>query len=188
MTEKMLKLASDFFGNLFSALAMGTDERLFELIEKRITVDMNDNQLQQFIGEEITYAVKSMAHLKAPGIDGFPAIFFQSMSTIFGNCINEVQGAFIAGSHVLDNVLITYEAIHSLKMKKKGNKVNFAIKLDMSKGYDRVEWDFLAGMMMHLGFHADWIVLIMRCVCSVSYSVSLNASNCEWFSPSRCLR
>ncbi|KAK5846145.1 hypothetical protein PVK06_002416 [Gossypium arboreum] len=58
----------------------------------------------------------------------------------------------------------------------------------MSKACDRVEWDFLAEMMTHLGFHADWIVLIVRCVCSVSYSVSLNGSNGEWFSPSRDLR
>ncbi|KAA3486800.1 reverse transcriptase [Gossypium australe] len=43
-------------------------------------------------------------------------------------------------------------------------------------------------MMKNLGFHADWIILIMRCVCSVSYSVSLNGINSEWFFPSRGLR
>ncbi|KAK5812785.1 hypothetical protein PVK06_028225 [Gossypium arboreum] len=32
-------------------------------------------------------------------------------------------------------------------------------------------------MMTHLCFHMNWIVLILRCVCSVSYSVSLNGSN-----------
>ncbi|KAH1039055.1 hypothetical protein J1N35_040798 [Gossypium stocksii] len=29
----------------------------------------------------------------------------------------------------------------------------------MSKAYDRVEWDFLARMISHLGFHTNWIVL-----------------------------
>ncbi|KAG8485814.1 hypothetical protein CXB51_019151 [Gossypium anomalum] len=43
-------------------------------------------------------------------------------------------------------------------------------------------------MMKHLGFHDDWIILIMRYVCSVTYSMSLNGSNSEWFSPSRSLR
>lgn len=42
--------------------------------------------------------------------------------------------------------------------------------------------------MKHLGFHTEWIVLIMRCVCSVSYSVCLNGVQGEWFSPSRGLR
>ncbi|KAA3466240.1 reverse transcriptase [Gossypium australe] len=43
-------------------------------------------------------------------------------------------------------------------------------------------------MMKSLGFHDDWIVLVMRCVCSVSYLVSFNGMCSDWFSPSRGLR
>ncbi|KAA3467739.1 reverse transcriptase [Gossypium australe] len=110
------------------------------------------------------------------------------MSDILGDCINEAQGAFIPGRLISDNVLIAYEVLHSLKMKKKGKRGNFALKLDMSKAYDLVEWDFLAGMMKALGFNDDWLVLILRCVTSVSYSVSFNGVNSNWFSPSRGLR
>ncbi|KAA3479975.1 reverse transcriptase [Gossypium australe] len=167
-TDDFLRLASDYFINLFTASSMGSDEHLFGLVEKKVTESMNANLIKQFTEDEIVYAVKMMAPLNAPGIDGFPTIFFQRL--------------------ISDNVLIAYEVLHSLKMKKRGQKGNFALKLDMSKAYDRVEWDFLAGMMTHLGFHEDWIVLIMRCVCSVTYSVSLNGCNSEWFSPSRGLR
>ncbi|KAA3482507.1 reverse transcriptase [Gossypium australe] len=66
-------------------------------------------------------------------------VLVNRMNAILGNCINESQGAFIPGRHISDNVLITYEVLHSLKMKKKGKKGNFALKLDMSKAYDRVE-------------------------------------------------
>lgn len=109
-------------------------------------------------------------------------VLVNRMSDTLGVCINEAQGAFIPGRLISDNVLIAYEVLHSLKMKKKCKKGNFALKLDMSKAYDRVEWDFLAGMMAHLGFHIDWIVR------SVSYSVSLNGAVGDWFSPSRGLR
>ncbi|KAA3484076.1 reverse transcriptase [Gossypium australe] len=77
------------------------------------------------------------------------------MSNVLGECINEAQGAFLPGRLISDNVLIAYEVLHSLKRKKSGKKGHFAIKLDMSKAYDRVEWDFLAGMMKALGFHVD---------------------------------
>ncbi|KAG8496872.1 hypothetical protein CXB51_008016 [Gossypium anomalum] len=42
--------------------------------------------------------------------------------------------------------------------------------------------------MTRLGFHADWVVLIMRCVYSVSYSVCLNGAMSERFTPSCGLR
>ncbi|KAH1033047.1 hypothetical protein J1N35_045221 [Gossypium stocksii] len=76
-TQDMLKLASDSFSNLFSASDMGIDECLFGLVEKRVIDSINDNSLKQFTEEDITYAVKKMVPLKAPGVDGFPAIFFQ---------------------------------------------------------------------------------------------------------------
>ncbi|KAA3483859.1 reverse transcriptase [Gossypium australe] len=131
--------------------------RLLDLVEKRITMDMNNDLLIPFSEEEIWQVVKSMAPIKAPG-----------------HCIDEAQGAFIAGRQISDNTLIAYEILHSLKTRKKCKQGNFALKLDMSKAYDRVECDFLAGMLTSLGFCQEWIILIMRCVCSVSYTVGIN--------------
>jgi hypothetical protein len=38
---------------------------------------MNEELLKPFTKEEIFYALKHMGPLKAPGPDGFPAMFFQ---------------------------------------------------------------------------------------------------------------
>ena len=63
-----------------------------------------------------------------------------------------------------------------------------ALKLDMSKAYDRVEWEFLEKIMHHLGLDEKLIRIIMSCMKSVSYSVLLNRQPVSRIKPSRGLR
>ncbi|KAM1691997.1 hypothetical protein FF1_033639 [Malus domestica] len=51
-----------------------------------------------------------------------------------------------------------------------------AIKLDMAMAYDRVEWDFLLGMMVSLGFAPFFCSWIKECISTVSFSVLINGS------------
>ena len=63
-----------------------------------------------------------------------------------------------------------------------------ALKLDMSKTYDRVEWEFLEQAMRHLGLGERLVRLIMSCISSVSYSVLLNGQPVDNIKPSCGLR
>lgn len=58
--------------------------------------------------------------------------------------------------------------------RKKGKTGSFALKLGVSKAYDRVEWAFLRGIITKLGFLGHWIMLVMACVSSPSFSILIN--------------
>ena len=56
------------------------------------------------------------------------------------------------GRLIIDNVLVTYEMMHHISQKKNGKLGDLALKLYMSKAYDRVEWIWLEKIMQRLGF------------------------------------
>jgi hypothetical protein len=65
---------------------------------------------------------------------------------------------------------------------------HMVVKLDMSKAYDRVEWEFIRAMMLKLGFAKRWVHLIMQCIQTISYSVLLNGAPAGFIKLTRGLR
>ena len=110
------------------------------------------------------------------------------LKRVLPHIISPAQGAFVAGRLISDNLLIAHEMIHGLKTNPRCKSDFIAIKTDMSKAYDRVEWNFLEALFIKMGFHRRWIAWIMCCVRMVSYSVCLNGQSYGHITPQRGIR
>lgn len=98
------------------------------------------------------------------------------LKPVLATIISENQSAFIPGRAIADNVLITHEVLHFLKNSRAEKKCTMAVKTDMSKAYDRVEWGFVEAVLKRLGFDEIWISWIMQCITTVTYSYLINDS------------
>ena len=53
--------------------------------------------------------------------------------------INENQSAFVPGRMIFDNIIVAHETLHAMKKRRQGKHGSLAVKLDISKAYDRIE-------------------------------------------------
>jgi ribonuclease HI len=110
------------------------------------------------------------------------------LKQVIDKCISEEQSAFVEGRSITDNALIAIEIIHALKRRTRGAKGELALKIDISKAYDKVEWSFLKGVLVRMGFSDTWVQWMMLCVSSVNYSALVNFEKVGPIHPGRGLR
>ncbi|KAJ9545526.1 hypothetical protein OSB04_025233 [Centaurea solstitialis] len=107
---------------------------------------------------------------------------------VLSTLISENQTAFIKDWLITDNVLVAFETIHSMHRNTRKKSGEVAIKIDISKAYDRLDWSFLQHMLTAFGFSSRWIKLISLCVESVKYFIRVNDDLVGPVIPQRGLR
>ena len=115
-------------------------------------------------------------------------LLFKRLQPVLQHIVAKNQSAFVPNRAITDNVVITHEVLHYLKTSGAEKICYMAVKTDMSKAYDRLEWDFIRLVLERLGFHQKWINWLMQCICAVSYSLLLNGLAQGLVKPSRRVR
>ena len=69
-------------------------------------------------------------------------IMVNRLRPLLERIIHPTQSAFVLHRAIHDNILLVHEVINKFHHLK-GRKCYVAVKLDMKKAYDRIEWDFL---------------------------------------------
>lgn len=77
--------------------------------------------------------------------------------------------------------------LHALNSRNKCAEEYIALKTEISKAYDRVEWPFLHRAMKVLGYSERWCNVIMWCVQTVKYQVLINGTPHGIITPTRGL-
>lgn len=78
-------------------------------------------------------------------------ILMVRMKVFLNDLISESQADFVPGRNIQDNIMVAHELMHALKSKKDVAEKYIGIKTDISKAYDRVEWNFLEKVMEKIG-------------------------------------
>ncbi|KAK2659781.1 hypothetical protein Ddye_006314 [Dipteronia dyeriana] len=155
--RKLTEVVVRYFSNLFCSNQM-SDQLMDEVLDQVQPLIHDGNPI---VTPHLLFSASSLQ--KTP-----PATMSKEVS---------VAHAFIPDRLIIDNAIIGFECLHVIRNRKQGS---FALKLDMSKPYDQVEWPFLARLMQKLGFSEQWIVKIMNCAStSIVLCNSLSGFRCK---------
>jgi len=113
-------------------------------------------------------------------------IIADRLGSITSNIISVHQKGFIPGRHIHDCIMTASEAVNLLSKKTHGG--NLALKIDIKKAFDTINWKFLIQVLHCFGFNdlfCQWILNILH---SAKLSININGKAVGFFSCSRGVR
>ena len=91
----------DYFENIFATTNPSLEGFDFNELQGKLSEDEKDALSRPFTKKEVGAALKRMAPTKAPGLDGFCALFFQRYWDIVGNDISRSMLSVLNGRAML---------------------------------------------------------------------------------------
>ncbi|KAL2224649.1 UNVERIFIED_CONTAM: hypothetical protein Sindi_3029000 [Sesamum indicum] len=150
------------------------------------------------VGEEVTRAVldffsngKILKQINSTILALIPKkisakLLVQRIIVLLDKIVSPCQTAFIPGRSIGDNIMLAQELFSRYNQMRLPPRC--ALKVDIRKAYDTVEWDFLLAVLQLFGFAPTFTRWIEECVSTTSFSIGLNGKPHGFFSGARGLR
>ncbi|XP_024014231.1 uncharacterized protein LOC112088180 [Eutrema salsugineum] len=121
-------------------------------------------------------------------------VLYKVISKIVANClkivlpkfISQNQSAYVKNRLLMENVLLAAELVKHYHKTSLSSR--YAMKIDISKAFDSVQWPFLINVLTALDFPEKFIHWIRLCVTTASFSVQVNGELAGFFQSKRGLR
>ncbi|KAL2235453.1 UNVERIFIED_CONTAM: putative mitochondrial protein [Sesamum indicum] len=113
-------------------------------------------------------------------------LLVQKISVLLDKIVSPCQTAFIPGRSIGDNIMLAQELFSRYNQMRLPPRC--ALKVDIRKAYDTVEWDFLLAVLQLFGFPPTFTRWIEECVSTTSFSIGLNGKPHGFFAGARGLR
>ncbi|XP_027170927.1 uncharacterized protein LOC113770609 [Coffea eugenioides] len=182
----------------------GFTSRFFSFAWEVIGPDVFNAILSFFCGVVIPRFFTSTSIIlipKGPNPQDFSKFRLISLCTFFNKVLSKIladrlasllpclvspqQTSFVKGRNITENYLLAQELVSGIRKASRGG--NVALKLDMSKAYDRVSWLFLINVLRRFGFGERFIDMVWRLISNVWFSIIINGASYGLFQSRRGL-
>ena len=107
------------------------------------------------------------------------------MKPILSSVIAPHQSAFLKGRLISDNIMLASELMDHIHSSRVGRRKLAALKIDFSRDFDRISWNFISAVLFCMGYPMKWINLITQCTSTVEYNLLFNGQIASVFKPIR---
>ncbi|XP_026377899.1 uncharacterized protein LOC113272244 [Papaver somniferum] len=191
--DSLSSLLNNHFQKIMTTSTPADSHHFLQHIPQCITDEHNQELEAIPTDQEIHQALMTMEPWTSPGSDRFPPDFYQTQWKLVKDDVCKMikfffhSGFFSSRRVISENTCLVKEIVQATK-RKEGMTSHLALKMDMYKAFDRLEWSFLLDILKQFGFSEKFRQLISQCISITQIEILLNGCETSSFKSSRAIR
>jgi hypothetical protein len=113
-------------------------------------------------------------------------ILANRLQLYLGSLVSSNQSTFIKGRSISENILLAHELVRNYHISKGSSRC--AIKADLRKAYDSVDWNFILMCLLAVGYPPKFVNWIKESITNSRFTIALNGSLVGYFQRGKGLR